>query len=156
MNTYLLVKTAHILSATILFGTGLGTAFFFYCAHRRDVPDARLFAARTTVIADFLFTLPAVIVQPATGIWLLMHGPWRWNEPWLYATYLLYFVAGLCWIPVVLLQLRMKRLLEQRAAGGEFDTQAYERLQRVWFVLGWPAFGALIAVFWLMVAKPSW
>ena len=156
MNSYLLVKTAHIISATILFGTGLGTAFFFYRAHRRDDPEARLFAARTTVIADFLFTLPAVIVQPATGIWLLLHGPWRWNEPWLYATYLLYFIAGLCWIPVVLLQLRMKRLLERRAAGDAFDAQAYERLWRAWFLLGLPAFGGLIVVFWLMVAKPSW
>jgi uncharacterized membrane protein len=156
MNAYLLVKTAHIVSATILFGTGLGTAFFFYFAHRRDDPGARLFAARTTVIADFLFTLPAVIVQPATGIWLILQGPWRWNESWLCATYLLYLTAGACWVPVVLLQLRMKRLLERRAAGEAIDEHGYARLRRAWFLLGWPAFGGLIVVFWLMVAKPSW
>ena len=152
---YLLIKTLHVLSATVLFGTGLGIAFFFWSSRQSD-DHARLFAARTTVLADFLFTLPAVILQPLTGAWLILRGGIDPRAPWILLSLVLYGLAGLCWIPVVRLQIRMKRMLEARIAGGAFDERAYERLRRTWFLLGWPAFLALIAVFWLMVAKPTW
>jgi uncharacterized membrane protein len=151
----LLIKTLHIVSATVLFGTGLGIAFFFWSARHRD-DQARLFAARTTVLADFVFTLPAVILQPITGSVLIAKSGLDPREPWLIASYVLYAVAGLCWVPVVGLQIRMKRMLEAKIAGAEFDGRAYERLRKAWFLLGWPAFLGLVVVFWLMVAKPNW
>ena len=155
MDGYLLIKTVHILSATVLFGTGLGTAFFFWSARGGD-DAARLFAARTTVRADFLFTLPAVILQPVTGMLMVHMAGLDPAEPWLLEAFGLYVLAGLCWIPVVWLQLRMKRMLESKISGGSFDNNAYERLRRMWFLLGWPAFLSLLIVFWLMVAKPTW
>ena len=154
-DSYFLIKTVHIVSATVLFGTGLGTAYFFWSA-RRASDAVRLFAARTTVRADFLFTLPAVILQPLSGAVLIVKtglDPW---ELWLVVSYALYAVAGLCWLPVVWLQMRMMRMLEARRAEDTFDAAAFERLRRAWFALGWPAFGALVIVFFLMVAKPSW
>ncbi|HEY4071357.1 MAG TPA: DUF2269 domain-containing protein [Sphingomicrobium sp.] len=151
----MLIKTLHILSATVLFGTGLGTAFFFWSARHGD-DQARLFAARTTVRADFIFTLPAVILQPLTGALLIQNAGLDPREPWLVAGYALYVLAGLCWAPVVWLQIRMKRMLEAKVAGGEFDDAAFERLRRSWFILGWPAFLSLFVVFWLMVTKPNW
>jgi uncharacterized membrane protein len=138
-----------------LFGTGLGIAFFFWSARRAD-DAARLFAARATVRADFIFTLPAVILQPFTGAWLIAKAGFDPDASWLVASYALYVVAGLCWLPVVWLQIRMKRMLETKAAGGHFDSASFERLRRTWFLLGWPAFVGLIIVFWLMVAKPAW
>ena len=78
------------------------------------------------------------------------------GQLWLVASYALYVLAGLCWVPVVWLQIRMKQMLESRVAGGEFDERAFERLRTIWFVLGWPAFIGLVAVFWLMVTKPGW
>ncbi len=155
MDTYILVKTVHILSAVVLFGTGLGTAFFFWSA--RDADDAaRLYAARTTVRADFLFILPAVIVQPLTGAWLVWRGGFDWTDFWLVSTYGLYALAGLCWVPVVWIQMRMARMTEAKIAGASFDAAAYRRLWRLWFALGWPAFGGLMLVFFLMVARPAW
>jgi uncharacterized membrane protein len=145
----------HVLSATVLFGTGLGIAFFFWSARQSD-DHARLFAARTTVRADFLFTLPAVVLQPATGAWLIANGGIDPKASWILISLGLYVLAGLCWIPVVWLQIKMKRMLESKLAGGSFDTEKYERLRRLWFLLGWPAFLGLVAIFWLMVAKPSW
>ena len=156
MDVYGIVKTAHILSGTVLFGTGLGTAFFFWRAQAVGNEAGRLTAARTTVLADWAFTTPAVVVQPATGIWMIAKAGLPWNDLWLVATYALYGVAALCWLPVVAIQLRMKRMLEREAAGEAIDRQLYARLFRTWFWLGWPAFGGLIVVYFLMVLKPGW
>lgn len=152
MDAYTVVKTAHIISATLLFGTGLGTAFFFLAAHLWGDRAAQLFATRTTARADFLFTLPAVLIQPVSGAWLIWRGGWEAASLWLLAAYALYILAGLCWVPVVFIQLRMARMQET----GGFDQSQYRRLLRTWFLLGWPAFLGLIAIFWLMIAKPPW
>lgn len=156
MDVYLLVKTLHIVSATIVFGTGIGIANFMFFGHRSDELHERAFAARMTVKSDFLFTLPAVIVQPASGAWLVMHGGYSWNDLWLVSTYGLYLLAGVCWIPVVVIQMRMKAMLQAYLSGEQFDEAHQNRLFLIWFLLGWPAFGGLIVIFWLMVAKPTW
>jgi uncharacterized membrane protein len=156
-DLYSIVKTVHIIGATILFGTGLGIAFFFFSAHRNGGElAARLFAARTTVIADFAFTLPAAIAQPLTGIWLIYLAGLRGTEAWLVATYALYIVAGLCWLPVVWIQIRLRTMLRHAQATGTPPPDSYRRLYRWWFALGWPAFIGLTIVFFLMVLKPTW
>ena len=156
MDFYFLVKTLHIVSATILFGTGIGIANFMFFGQRSDSAQERAYAARMTVKADLLFTLPSVIVQPASGAWLIWQGGFRWDDYWLMLTYGLYLLAGACWMPVVVIQMRMKAMLEAKLRGEGFDGRRYERLFRIWFALGWPAFGCLILVFWLMVTKPPW
>ena len=155
MDLYLLVKTLHILSATLLFGTGIGIAFFFLKGMGSGEPAMALFAARTTAIADMIFTLTAGIVQPLSGFWLVWLVGYDPFAAWLVVTYMLYAVALSCWIPVVWLQLRIRDMLEARVKGEAFDEQLYRRYFRWWFALGWPAFIGLVAVFWLMVAKPS-
>ncbi|MGE3691446.1 MAG: DUF2269 family protein [Novosphingobium sp.] len=155
MDWYLPLKTLHILSATVLFGTGLGIAFFFLMGRRSNDPVMALFAARTTCLADMLFTLTAGVVQPLTGIaliWLTGIDPFA---PWLVKAYALYLVALACWLPVVWLQLRMRDMLTAKVAGGEIDEVLYARYFRWWFALGWPAFAGLVWIFWLMAAKPG-
>jgi uncharacterized membrane protein len=132
----------------------LGTAFFFWSA-RRAGPQVQLFAARITVQADFLFTLPAIVVQPLSGAWLISRTGADVRSTWLVVSVGLYILAGLCWLPVVWLQIKMKSMLQSSLDGGEFDRDAYERLRRIWFALGWPAFLGLVAIFYLMVAKPG-
>lgn len=156
MDLYFLVKTVHIISATIVFGTGIGIANFMFFGSRSRAPAERAFAARMTVKADFLFTLPSVIVQPLSGAWLVWQGGFLWDDYWLVVTYGLYLLAAVCWVPVVFIQIRMKAMLEAQALGEAFDEAAYDRLFRTWFALGWPAFGGLVFIFWLMVTKPTW
>jgi uncharacterized membrane protein len=127
-----------------------------FCGHRTGLAQERAFAARMTVKADFLFTLPSVIVQPMSGAWLVWHAGFLWNDYWLVLTYGLYLLAGACWVPVVIIQIRMKAMLEAQLRGKTFDKATYDRLFRVWLVLGWPAFGGLLVIFWLMVTKPTW
>jgi uncharacterized membrane protein len=156
MDFYLLVKTLHIISATIVFGTGIGIASFMFFGHHSGLAQVRAFAARTTVKADFLFTLPSVIIQPVSGAWLVWRGGFLWNDYWLVLTYGLYLLAGACWVPVVIIQMRMKAMLAAQQRDEAFNEAAYNQLFRVWFVLGWPAFGGLVVIFWLMVTKPTW
>ena len=152
---YLALKVVHILSATILFGTGLGTALHFWLVHRSGNVAAIAEVARNVVLADFALTAPAGIVQPLTGVALAHLMGWPLLSPWLAESYALYVLAFACWAPVVVLQIRARDLAAEAARRGERLPPAYARIMRWWFALGWPAFLALIAVFALMVAKPD-
>jgi uncharacterized membrane protein len=152
MDAYLVAKSLHILSATVLFGTGIGTAFQLVWAMRGDRAEVVAGVGAGVVVADWLFTLPAGLAQPATGLWLAHLAGRSLTEPWLVLTYALYIIALSAWLPVVWLQYRIRDLC--RAAGiGPVPVEA-RRFYRFWFLLGWPGFGALVAVFWLMVSKP--
>lgn len=154
-DAYFLLKTLHILSATVLFGTGLGTAFQMWTAHRSGDVRAIATVAANVVRADLFFTTPAVIVQPLTGAALIHLMGYPPLLPWLEAVYALYALTGLCWLPVVWIQIRVRNLAAKSAAFGLPLPEDYFRLMRLWFWLGWPAFLAVTAIVWLMVAKPA-
>ncbi|MFZ0871000.1 MAG: DUF2269 domain-containing protein [Rhodanobacter sp.] len=154
MNTYMLLKTVHILSSTLLFGTGLGTAFFMWFTHRTGQVAAIATAARLTVLADLLFTTPAVIVQPLSGFLLMRLMGFDLHTPWLQACIALYLITGACWLPVVWLQWRARNLATAAMRDNTPLPPTYYRCMRAWFALGWPAFLAVLTIFWLMVAKP--
>jgi uncharacterized membrane protein len=151
---YLLVKWLHILSSTLLFGTGLGIAFFMWRAHRSG--DAALIAgtARNVVVADACFTAPAVLIQLLSGLWLTHRLGLALSTLWLQAALVLFFVVGACWLPVVWLQMRARDLAFCAVASGSPLSPGYYRVMRWWFLLGWPAFFGVIVIFWLMVSKP--
>lgn len=155
MNTYVLLKTLHILSSTLLFGTGLGTAFFMWFTHRTGQVAAIATAARLTVLADLLFTTPAVILQPVSGLLLMRLMGFDLHAPWLQASIALYVITGVCWLPVVWLQWRARNLAATAMQENTPLPPTYYRCMHVWFALGWPAFLAVLAIFWLMVAKPT-
>lgn len=152
---YLWIKWLHILGSTVLFGTGLGIAFFMWMAHRRG--DARVIAetARNVVIADALFTMPAVLVQFLSGIWLTQRLGIAWSTCWIKWALILFVLIGACWLPVLWLQLRARNLARAAVASGLPLSAHYQRVMRWWFWLGWPAFLSVILIFWLMVMKPS-
>jgi uncharacterized membrane protein len=153
--TYLLLKTAHVIGACVLLGTGSGIAFFMLMAHRSGDVAFIARTARVVVIADAVFTASAVVAQPATGFALMALSGLALSERWLVVAFALYLTAGLFWLPVVWMQARMARLARAAAAAGTELPDAYHRLFRWWFACGFPGFGATIAIVWLMVAKPS-
>ena len=155
MEPYLLLKTVHVISSTVLFGTGLGIAFFFLMATRSADPASAWFAARTTATADMIFTLTAGIVQPLSGFALIHLAGYDPFAPWLVATYAIYLLALACWLPVVRLQLQIRDTYRAQVDGEAVDEALLARRIRTWSLLGWPAFVGLVIVFWLMVAKPT-
>jgi uncharacterized membrane protein len=152
---YIILKFLHILGAIVILGTGSGIAFFMLIAHRTG--DVRFIAntARVVVIADWIFTATAVATQPVTGYLLLLQSGWSVSEFWVLASLGLYVVAGVFWVPVVGIQQRMRDLARKAADTGCALPEAYHRLFRIWFVFGFPGFGAVMAILWLMIAKPG-
>lgn len=155
MSSYFILKAIHVTSAAVLFGTGLGIAFFKWITDRTGNAAAIRVVSEKVVLADWLFTLPAIIVQAATGFALarlmgypLLHG-------WLSWSIALFCLAGACWIPVVWLQIRMRDLARTAELEGLPVPADYRGYARLWFWLGVPAFAAVVLVFWLMVAKPA-
>ena len=151
---YFALKYLHVIGAAVLLGTGAGIAFFMLLAHRTG--DAKVIAgvARIVVIADFLFTATAVVAQPITGIalaWVVGYSLW---DGWIALSIALYLVTGAFWLPVVWMQMRMRELAAAAVATGQPLPAAYHRLFWWWFAFGFPAFATVLAIFWLMIARP--
>jgi len=151
---YLVVKYLHVLGAIVLLGTGVGIAFFMLMAHLSGDAGHILRTARTVVLADFLFTATAVVAQPLTGLWLAYASNMSLGDLWLLLSLVLYGVAGLFWLPVVWMQMRMRDLAAEAVAADAPLPAAYHRLIRLWFLFGIPGFGAVLAIVWLMIVRP--
>ncbi|HTP92312.1 MAG TPA: DUF2269 domain-containing protein [Xanthobacteraceae bacterium] len=155
IDLILAFKFIHVLGASVLFGTGLGIAFFMFKANRSQHSGVIALVARYVVVADTIFTATAVVVQPVSGFalaWAIGLSPF--DESWIVLSLLLYVLVGLCWLPVVYIQIRMRNLAQAAAVDKKPLPDAYHRLYRIWFVLGWPAFVGVIAIFALMVWQP--
>lgn len=155
MSTYLVVKWVHILSGIVLLGTGFGSAYFMFFANRSRDIAAQAVVARLVVRADWWFTSPTVIIQPATGLWLAHLAGIPLSTPWLAASLVLFVLAGACWVPVVWLQLRMLAIARKSSRSGLELPKVYWQYSRWWEWLGYPAFAAMLVVTYLMVVKPA-
>lgn len=154
MTTYLLLRFVHVIGAAVLLGTGAGIAFFMLMAHLGRDTAVIAGVARIVVIADFVFTATAVVVQPVTGVLLANIVGYPVLDGWIGLSIILYIVTGAFWLPVVWMQLRMRDLAAAALASGEPLPRQYHLLFRTWFVFGFPAFAAVLGIFWLMLAKP--
>lgn len=154
MSLYLLLKTLHILSSTLLFGTGLGSAYYAWRAWRTGNLQAIAVTFRHLVTADWLFIATTAVFQPLSGLALAHLAGWPLNQLWLLWSLGLYALAGLCWLPVLWLQIRLRDLVEVAQRQGVELPALAQRYMAIWFILGWPAFIAFVAIFFLMVAKP--
>lgn len=155
MNTYLTLKALHILSSVLIVGTGFGTAYYLFFTNRLGRVSTIADVARLVVRADWWFTTPAVIFQPLSGLWLAHLAGWAWDTPWIVLSIILFAITGACWLPVVWLQVRLARMAEQAADRHEELPERYWRYARRWEWLGYPAFIAMLGVYFLMVLKPE-
>jgi uncharacterized membrane protein len=152
---YLSLKYLHVVGAAVLLGTGAGIAFFMLWAHRTGEPAVIAAVGRIVVVADFLFTASAVVAQPLTGVALIYAAGYTLTEGWIVLSIVLYIVIGAFWLPVVWIQMQMRDLAAAAAAEGKPLPARYHTLFRVWFAIGFPAFGAVMIILWLMISRPS-
>ena len=152
---YLIAKWLHVLSSTVLFGTGIGSAYYMLFTSLTRDPRPVASVVRLVVIADWVFTTTTIVIQPATGLWMAHLAKIPLGTPWILWSFVLYFVAGACWLPVVWLQIRMHALAAEAARAGAPLPPRYHAHAKLWFALVWPAFLGVLAIFWLMIAKPE-
>lgn len=152
---YFLLKFVHIIGATVLLGTGAGIAFFMVAAHRTGSAATIAAVTRIVVIADFVFTATAVVAQPLSGAALAWQAGYSLLDGWIVVSLLLYGVTGAFWLPVVWMQIEMRDLASAAAARSEELPPRYHKLFRLWFVFGFPAFGAVLTILWLMITRPT-
>src|SRR5215211_52348 len=152
---YFVLKYLHIIGACVLLGTGAGIAFFMLLAHLEGKAVVIAGVARIVVIADFVFTATAVVAQPITGVLLAWSAGYSLREGWIFWSIVLYLITGAFWLPVVWMQMRMRDLATRAVQENAPLPQAYHRLFWLWFAFGFPAFGAVVAIFWLMIARPQ-
>lgn len=155
MSLYFALKFLHVIGASVLLGTGAGIAFFMLMAHLSGNVQGIAAVARIVVIADFVFTATAVVLQPITGVALAYTVGYPLTEGWIVLSIILYAVTGLFWLPVVWMQMELRRLAYQAAASSKPLPLRYHRLFWLWFASGFPAFGAITAIFWLMITRPD-
>lgn len=155
MSLYLLYKLIHILSSVALVGVGGGSAFYLFFTLRTRNVAAIAEVSRLVVVADWCFTTPAIVVQPLTGYLLMQTLGFTLAAGWIQWTLVLYVLAGLCWLPVVWLQIRLRDIARAAQARGTELPPLFWRYAKYWELLGYPAFGAMVVIYWLMVFKPA-
>jgi uncharacterized membrane protein len=155
MTYYFVLKFLHVIGAAVLLGTGAGIAFFMLAAHLSRNPAIIAGTARIVVRADFLFTATAVVAQPITGVLLAQNVGYPLFDGWIAWSIVLYLLTGAFWLPVVWMQIRMRDLAAAALRERRPLPPQYHRLFRWWFAFGFPAFAAVLAIFWLMIAKPQ-
>jgi uncharacterized membrane protein len=151
---YFLLKYVHIIGAAVLLGTGAGIAFFMLIAHRTGNTATIAGVASIVVLADFLFTATAAVLQPITGVALALHAGYELTEGWIMLSIALYLFIGAFWLPVVRMQMKMRDLARASLEDNRALPDEYHRLFRTWFIFGFPAFGAMLVVYWLMLTRP--
>jgi uncharacterized membrane protein len=154
---YFVLKFLHVIGASVLLGTGAGIAFFMLMAHLSGNTAWIAGVARIVVIADFVFTATAVVAQPVTGVLLVHNVGYSFTDAWIFWSIILYVLTGAFWLPVVWMQMRLRDLAEAAASTGTPLPRSYHMLFWWWFAFGFPAFAAVLTIFWLMIARPvSW
>ena len=155
MDWIFALRWLHVIGATILLGTGAGIAFFMVMAQRTGRVELIAHVAGTVVIADVLFTATAVVAQPITGALLARSLGWSLTEGWIVLSLALYILTGLFWLPVVWIQIRLRDLARAADGSGTPLPEEWDRLYRIWFACGFPAFAAVLGIFWLMLTRPA-
>ena len=152
---YLGLKFLHVIGACVLLGTGAGIAFFMVVAHMTGKAATIAAVASIVVIADFVFTATAVVVQPITGLALAHVAGYGLGDGWIVLSITLYVVTGLFWLPVVWMQIELRDLATAAVAAGTPLPSRYHQLFWLWFAFGFPAFAAVLGILWLMIARPD-
>ncbi len=154
MTVYFILKFLHILGAIVILGTGAGIAFMMLQAHRSGDGAFIAATANASLAATALLTVGAMLLQPFTGGLLMEMSSVSAAEPWMIASLILYALASLIWLPVLFMQIEIRSLTRNAVADRAPLPPRYHTLFRRSLVLGTLGFGAMLAILWLMIAKP--
>ena len=154
MEYYFILKLIHVISATVILGTGSGIAFFMLMAYLNKDIATLINTSRFVVLADWLFTMPAVIVQFTTGLLLMYILNYSFQSLWFYWVMGLFIFVGLCWLPVLYLQYQFKNIAYSLKPTDSIPSQ-FHRYMKLWIILGIFGFSGVLVIFYFMIFKPG-
>ncbi len=146
--SYPLLKLIHIISATIMIGTGLGSAFYLYFTYKKGQVSTVKEVLKLVVTADTIFTTPSVVIQFITGLLLSNLLGFTYTN-WFWVVLSVSFVVLILWVRAALIQLKLKKILDKEKS----LTVQFHRLMKIWFYLGVPSFLGAVYIYYLMVYK---
>jgi uncharacterized membrane protein len=146
---------AHILGVILLAGNITITAFWKVLADMSREVKLIAFANRAVIIADWLFTLPGIILTLGGGVSISVMGQWPLFEvSWLSWSVFWFVVAGILWMVFLIpLQIRQHRAAKLFLESGDIPL-TYWRDARAWITIGLIATVPLLIILYLMVVKP--
>ena len=156
METFSLLELLHILGAMVLFGSGLGIAFFMVAASRSGNVALIAGTARIVVIADIALMATAFVLQPITGLGMAHIAHIHLWQSWIAISLGLYAVIGLLWLPGFWLRLQMREMAATALAAGTPLPERYRQFMRLWYWCGAPGFVAIITILYFMVTQPEY
>ena len=155
VNTYLLLKSLHILGAVIFLGNIIVTGWWKVMADRTRNPAVIAFAQRQVTLTDYIFTGGGVVLILATGLGnaILLNMDFL-SIKWLSWGFWLFNISGIIWITVLIpVQIKQAKIARQFAKGGNIP-ERYWKLGRLWIVFGTLATVIPLANLYWMVFKP--
>lgn len=138
----------------LLVGTGFDSAFYLFFILRSKNVAAIAEVTHLVVKADWWFTSPTILIQPLSGIAMIELAGYSYSQIWISGTLFLYLIAGICWLPVVWLQIQMRQLAAEVHKHGGILPTTFWCYARYWKLLGYPAFFSMAIILALMVFKP--
>ncbi|WP_334079003.1 DUF2269 domain-containing protein [Microbulbifer sp. M83] len=153
MNAYLVFKALHVLGAMVVFGTGIGIAWYALRGWRTGDIHIMQWISAETVAADWIFTAAAILLLLGSASGMLYASPTLLEMPWLRLSAFLTFLVFCLWVPVVFIQYNIRRRL--RTAPAREAAPGIRRLLVCWYLLGALVLPLMVAIVFLMVMKPA-
>lgn len=147
--SYQILKLIHIVSATLMIGAGIGSAFYLFLSYKRFAVSTLKDVLKLVVLADSIFTAPAVVVQFITGL-LLSNMLNMTGTNWFWVVLAVSGVVLVMWLRAAYLQIELRKMLETENE----VTPSFHHKMKVWFYLGIPSFLGALYLYYLMVYKP--
>ena len=152
MDLYEFIKIIHVISSTVVLGVGVGVAYFIFSDYRNDDRESLRIVVSHAARADWVLTMPAVVVQFLTGLWLTANLGIPYGSAWFIAVNALFILIGFSWLSLVKQHKHIEALAGQGAGA---DPDEYARTMRLWMRDGLVTTGIVVIIFVLMTAKPG-
>ena len=149
----------HITGAVVFLGNIVVTAAWMLMAERTRSISVIHFSAKAVLRADFLFTLPGVLLIVMNGL-AMVFAAWGGRETlyslsWISAALALFTASGVIWLSVLIpVQHRMVVFSDPAEYPDSLPSQFFSALHK-WYFWGGLAIVLPIGSLYLMVNKPA-
>jgi uncharacterized membrane protein len=150
VSVHAALLVAHILSGAVTIGATASYAVWIALAERQ--PEHLPFTIRAVRRSDRLVAIPAFLLALVSGVWLAIDAGLAFERPWLAASIAIYVLVLVVGFAVFGPMVRSELAALERGGTGDPEYRVLRARARL---LSYGTIVALIAILWLMVARPG-